>query len=85
MIEFDPTRNKTDPNTLYSPRVHAHNAIRQHLDSVEQASASWLQTRKMMTMRNLGMISEESFNRSQQMQQAQAQQNLSMPSSSHDI
>ena len=68
MIEFDATKVKTDPVALYSPRVHAHNAIRQHLDSVENASAAWLQSRKMMTMRNLGMISEESFHRSQQKQ-----------------
>jgi hypothetical protein len=38
---------------LYEPRVQAYQAIKLHLDNVEQASATWLHNRSLNAFENL--------------------------------
>ena len=38
---------------LYEPRVQAYQAIKMHLDNVEQASATWLHNRSVNAIENL--------------------------------
>jgi hypothetical protein len=52
-VEFDPKKMVKDPEKLYEPRVQAFEAIKMHLDNVEQASATWLHNRSVNAIENL--------------------------------
>lgn len=47
------------PEKLYEPRVQAYQAIKMHLDNVEQASATWLHNRSVNAIENLSGILED--------------------------
>lgn len=52
-MEFDPKKVVRDPEKLYEPRVQAYEAIKMHMDNVEQASAAWLHNRSVNAIENL--------------------------------
>lgn len=52
-MEFDPKKVVKDPAKLYEPRVQAYEAIKMHMDNVEQASAAWLHNRSVNAMENI--------------------------------
>ena len=58
--EFDPKKMvMKNTDKLYEPRVQAYQAIKMHLDNVEQASATWLHNRSVNAMEHLSGTLDE--------------------------
>ena len=58
-IEYDPKKMNKNNDTLYEPRVQAYQAIKMHLDNVEQASSQWLHNKSLNAMENIMGSDEE--------------------------